>query len=62
MISYESADGIVRSETGSQKEVAPDAKGSTSQGTISWKAPNGKTVTITFTADENGYQPKVTVA
>merc|ERR1712127_422349 len=62
--SYESADGISRTETGEQKQIGdkPEDSGSTAQGTISRKAPNGKTVTMTFTADENGYQPKVTVS
>jgi len=61
MNSYESADGTKRTESGAQKKIGEEF-GATSQGTISWKTPDGKTVTLTFTADENGYQPKVTIS
>ncbi|KAK4019067.1 LOW QUALITY PROTEIN: endocuticle structural glycoprotein SgAbd-5 [Daphnia magna] len=59
--SYETGDGIKRSEAGAQKKIGEET-GSTSNGSISWKTPEGKTVTITFVADERGFQPKVTVS
>lgn len=60
-IRYETGDGIKRSEAGEQKKIGEES-GSTSNGSISWKTPEGKTVTITFVADERGFQPKVSVA
>ncbi len=58
---YETGDGISRTETGNQKKIGEES-GSTSTGSVSWKTPDGKTVTLTFVADERGYQPKVTVS
>jgi len=59
--SYESADGTKRDESGTQKKIGEDY-GATKQGSVSWKTPDGKTVTITFVSDENGFQPKVTIS
>jgi hypothetical protein len=42
-IRFETGDGIKREETGAQKKIGEEF-GATSQGTISWKTPDGKTV------------------
>ncbi|XP_017071609.1 endocuticle structural glycoprotein ABD-5 [Drosophila eugracilis] len=57
--SYETSNGISRTETGEVKPGAGEDDGSLSvQGSTSWSAPDGKKYEISFTADETGYHPK----
>ncbi|XP_033160095.1 endocuticle structural glycoprotein ABD-5 isoform X2 [Drosophila mauritiana] len=57
--SYETSNGISRTETGEVKPGAGEEDGSLSvQGSTSWSAPDGKKYEISFTADETGYHPK----
>lgn len=55
---YETSDGVRRDEEGVIKNPGTDAEALSVHGTISWIAPDGETYTITFVADENGYQPE----
>lgn len=52
--SYETGNGISAQEQGYQKGA--DAQGA--QGSFSFSAPDGAQYSITYTADENGFQPQ----
>lgn len=54
---YETSDGISRSEEAEIKNAGTENETLVVRGTISWVAPDGQTYTITFIADENGFQP-----
>ncbi|KAH8297622.1 hypothetical protein KR054_004518 [Drosophila jambulina] len=57
--SFDTSNGISRTETGEVKPGAGEDDGSLSvQGSTSWSAPDGKKYEISFTADETGYHPK----
>ncbi|XP_017048738.1 endocuticle structural protein SgAbd-6 [Drosophila ficusphila] len=57
--SFDTSNGISRTETGEVKPGATPEEGSLSvQGSTSWSAPDGKKYEISFTADETGYHPK----
>ena len=45
-------------ESGAQKQITRDEAGTVSRGSYSYKQPDGTTVTVTWTADENGFQAK----
>jgi len=59
--SYETGNGIVAEESGYQKDVTDDAgqpsQGTAAQGSYSYTSPEGIVITVTYTADENGFQP-----
>ncbi|XP_055545369.1 endocuticle structural glycoprotein ABD-5-like [Wyeomyia smithii] len=60
---YELSDGQIRSEVGTYRD-SKDAEGKDVkvlfvQGSYSFVAPDGKTYWVNYTADENGYHPKV---
>lgn len=55
---FETSDGTQRDEEGVIKNAGTDAEALSVRGSISWVAPDGQTYTITFVADENGYQPQ----
>ncbi|XP_017841586.2 endocuticle structural glycoprotein SgAbd-5 [Drosophila busckii] len=58
--SYETSNGITRSEEGELKPGEGDAEGVISvHGSTSWTAPDGKKYEVSFTADETGYHPTV---
>lgn len=39
------------------KAVYEKAYGNTNQGTVYWISPEGEKISLSWTADENGYQP-----
>lgn len=56
--SFQTADGVSRSEQGVQKQLGPQDVGEAIQGQISWTDNDGVSHSLTYTADENGYQPQ----
>ncbi|MCL4156164.1 UNVERIFIED_CONTAM: hypothetical protein GTU68_017658, partial [Idotea baltica] len=52
----ETADGLVRSESGSPLDIEGNPTGQ--QGSISFKFPTGESYELTFVADDNGFQPQ----
>ena len=57
---YETANGIQADEQGQQRQV-PDEHGRVEQGTVSqgsysYTSPEGQLITVTYTADENGFR------
>ncbi|XP_058818251.1 endocuticle structural glycoprotein ABD-5-like [Topomyia yanbarensis] len=60
---YELSDGQIRSEVGTYRDIKDadgnDVKALFVQGSYSFVAPDGKTYWVNYTADENGYHPKV---
>lgn len=56
--SYESADGSKAAQTGELKVLDKDHSGPSVTGEVLYKGPDGKEYHLTYTADENGYQPQ----
>lgn len=56
---FESGDGTKAQQSGQLKVVGPepDKAGEVSQGSFSYSGDDGKTYSISYTADENGYIP-----
>lgn len=54
--SYETENAIQASETGELKNAGTDAEANSVRGQYSWAAPDGQVFTVTYVADENGYQ------
>ncbi|XP_073981295.1 uncharacterized protein [Rhodnius prolixus] len=55
--SYETGNGIKAQESGRPSSASgPEGPGTAAQGSFSYKGPDGQTYTITYTADENGFQ------
>jgi hypothetical protein len=59
--SYQTGDGITAEEQGEQRPV-PDENGVVEPGTVnrgsfSYTSPEGQLITVTYIADENGFQP-----
>ncbi|XP_039294336.1 endocuticle structural glycoprotein SgAbd-3 [Nilaparvata lugens] len=54
--SFEGGDGTRATQDGVLKQT-PDGAGEVSQGSFSYVGDDGKTYGLTYTADENGYQP-----
>ena len=52
---FESADGIQREETISQRQITDDAAGAVSRGSYSYTAPDGKLYSVNWVADETGF-------
>ena len=69
---FETSNGIKREESGrlekSQRSASGnklqdgDGAGMEVQGSYSYIGPDGKMVTVTYTAGQNGFRPKVTYA
>ncbi|XP_073980364.1 uncharacterized protein [Rhodnius prolixus] len=56
--SYETGDGVKKTEEGSQKAVGePPELGTVVKGSYSYKDPEGNEYTVSYVADENGFQP-----
>lgn len=55
--SFEAGNGIKAEEKGRQKELA-DGAGTVVEGSFSYPGPDGNLISITYTADENGFVPK----
>lgn len=58
--SYETSDGVSRSEEAVVKNVGTEEEGIEVHGVITWTAPDGEQYTLKFVADENGYRPEGT--
>ncbi|XP_021942044.1 pupal cuticle protein 36-like, partial [Zootermopsis nevadensis] len=58
--SYETGDGTRAQEQGYLKNAGagPDAEAQTVQGSYSYTGPDGITISLTYTADENGFVPQ----
>lgn len=52
--SYETSDGISRSEEAEVKNQGTENETLVVRGTVSWVAPDGVRYTISFVSDENG--------
>lgn len=55
--SYETSNGISRSEQAEIRNAGSENEAIAVRGTISWIAADGEKYTIDFVADENGFQP-----
>ncbi|XP_036337356.1 larval cuticle protein 65Ab1-like [Rhagoletis pomonella] len=56
--SLETSDGTKKDEAGQLKDIGSDHEGIVVQGSYTWKdEKTGEVFTVTYTADENGFQP-----
>lgn len=55
--SYETANGITAQEQGYLKPNMPGGPGEAVSGSYSYVSPDGQVITVTYTADENGFVP-----
>ncbi|XP_028157802.1 cuticle protein CP14.6-like [Ostrinia furnacalis] len=56
--SYQTSNGIAGQESGALKNVGSEAEAISVQGSNQYTAPGGEVISLTYTADENGYQPQ----
>ncbi|XP_067004879.2 endocuticle structural glycoprotein SgAbd-3 [Anabrus simplex] len=54
---FKNSDGTEVQQSGQLKQIGAEA-GEAVQGSASYTAPDGTPIRLTYTADENGYQPK----
>ncbi|KAF2891542.1 hypothetical protein ILUMI_14631 [Ignelater luminosus] len=59
---FETSNGISREETATIKNIGTDDEAIEIRGNYSYIDVNGKKVTVTFVADENGYRPKTVIS
>lgn len=57
--SYETENGIKVEEQGELKNKGTDNEIQSVRGSYSYTAPDGQLITVTYIADENGFQPQV---
>lgn len=55
--SYETSDGVSRSESAVLKNQGTENEALSVRGTVSWTADDGQIYTLNYVADENGFQP-----
>ncbi|XP_067000864.1 endocuticle structural glycoprotein SgAbd-3-like [Anabrus simplex] len=55
--SFKNSDGTEAEQSGQLKQIGAEA-GEAVQGSASYTAPDGTPIRLTYTADENGYQPQ----
>ncbi|XP_041978512.1 pupal cuticle protein 20-like [Aricia agestis] len=55
--SYETGNGISAQESGSPRAQGPEGPAVTAEGAFSYQAPDGQKISLTYTADENGFHP-----
>lgn len=55
---YETSNQIKANEAGQLKEIGTE-KGIAAQGAFSYVSPDGTPISVTYVADENGFQPQV---
>lgn len=58
---YETDNGITYAEEGNVADIASNTSSLVSQGNYKYYAPNGALISVTYTADENGYRPRVNI-
>lgn len=57
---YETSNQIKANEAGQLKEIGTE-KGIAAQGAYSYTAPDGTPISVSYVADENGFQPQVSL-
>lgn len=57
--SYEQSDGQRRDEQGSLQNEGREDESIAVKGSYSWIGPDGVTYTVTYIADDNGFQPEI---
>ncbi|XP_026324831.1 pupal cuticle protein 20-like [Hyposmocoma kahamanoa] len=55
--SFETGNGISAHESGSPRAPGPEGPAVTAEGGFSYNAPDGQRISLTYTADENGFHP-----
>ncbi|XP_032520073.1 pupal cuticle protein 20-like isoform X1 [Danaus plexippus] len=55
--SYDTPNGISARESGSPRAPGPEGPAVTAEGAFSYRAPDGQQISLTYTADENGFHP-----
>ncbi|EFA00925.1 pupal cuticle protein 20 [Tribolium castaneum] len=55
---YETGDGVQAQEEGYLKNAGSQDEAQAAQGSFSYTAPDGQQISLTYTADENGFQPQ----
>ncbi|CAG9786061.1 unnamed protein product [Diatraea saccharalis] len=55
--SYDTPTGISAHESGSPRAAGPEGPAVTAEGGFSFRAPDGQQISLTYTADENGFHP-----
>lgn len=55
--SYEGEDGTQVEQEGELKRMGEEDMGESVKGSYSYKDDDGKTFSVSYTADENGYRP-----
>ncbi|XP_059053413.1 endocuticle structural glycoprotein SgAbd-5-like [Achroia grisella] len=55
---FETSDGTSRQEQGTLKQVSEDHKAIEVSGSYKYVAPDGITYSVTYTANEHGFQPQ----
>lgn len=58
LFSYETSDGVSRSEQAQLKNVGTENEALSVRGTVSWVGADGQQYTLNYVADENGFQPE----
>ncbi|CAH1369009.1 unnamed protein product [Tenebrio molitor] len=56
--SYETGNGIVAQEQGQLKNAGSEGEASEVQGSAQWTAPDGTPISISYVANEDGFQPQ----
>lgn len=56
--SYETENGIAAQETGAIQNLGGQNEATVVQGSFSYTAPDGTPISVTYTADENGFRPE----
>jgi hypothetical protein len=56
--SFETGDGTKAEQSGQLKNLGPDDDGEAVTGSFSYIAPDGVTYSVSYIADENGFQPQ----
>ncbi|EDW50680.1 larval cuticle protein 65Ab1 [Drosophila sechellia] len=56
--SFGTSDGTSKDEQGELKSIGPDAQAIVARGQFSYTGPDGVVYTVSYVADENGFQPQ----